>query len=478
MVCVQGINIPVPTRLLIQGSPYWAGRVTEHAQACRAAAMVQRPSLLPVLAAPTSPPIILDESMRGMFFSAYEFTVYVGLLQAEEYRRVALSMGVPAPEPLHGPLFRSFSTAGMPLPSAQTLSNVSRMASFFGRTDLARRVPVPPLLPQWASTDYSAPLYLAMQGERELQGGTARRREHQAHEGQREQWRRRQLCEQRERAMLAQVTAQRVDDEEPAAARAPVTHVATHTSYSDVIAGIVPMAGPPLTTAAAGTLSETVPKAFPRMNDFAPIVLPRMLSPLPSYFCNDSPWPPTPLHPPPTPRLPETMEPPLLPSAPPMDLNVPGFPASGSSSSSALFSTPDFFPQHPAAPRVDASQIEVAPVHGGSSQPQSRFPARFQSGRAATRRHQPQSYHHSDGTPRSLGSQAAAVFAGSEAKAESATPTQQQQQQPRRRRLPDGPGQGPRGGACRDIGVTRRPVDEEAMEEGVMDTDGSGYNIK
>ncbi|CAK7217565.1 hypothetical protein SBRCBS47491_003202 [Sporothrix bragantina] len=459
VVSVQGINIPVPTQLLIHSSDYWSARVTEHIQACRAATVSQFPSLLPLLSPSTLPPIILDECAHGIYFSAYDFTVYVGLLQAEEHLRVALSMGLPAPVPLYGPLFRSFVTAGMPTPSAQTLHNVSRMASFFGRTDLAARMPTPPPLPasqpqwsqqsqqvqhlDWMPNNYSTSSQPAMQRGHELQEEVARRERQLRHE----QWEQlyHQYREQRDQAVFAELAAQRARNEQRWGV--PVTRVGTRTSYSDVMAGIVPMAGLPLLPTTATTAPTTASMSFSQTDD--PVTLPPMLSPLPLYFDNESSLPP-PLHPPPTPRLrhasqlsqqtprlPPILEPSPLSSPPPMDLDSPV--ASGWS----LSSTAGFFPQFPVPPRVDASEIEVSPIGSSNSSGQSqfppRFPARFQSGRAATRRHQPA--YHRDITPRGSGSESPATAILTEGATEGGSETQQPPRQ-QRHRLPDEPGQG------------------------------------
>ncbi|CAK7240446.1 MAG: hypothetical protein STHCBS139747_001887 [Sporothrix thermara] len=334
VVSVQGISIPVPTRLLVHGSAYWAARVIEHAQACRSATMSRLPSLL-TTPPPALPPIILDESTHGICFSAYEFTVYVSLLQAEEHLRVALALELPPPGPLHGPLFRSFVAAGMPMPSAQALDNVSRMAVFFGRTDLARRVPLPPqqMLPERLNRrprDSSASSY--MQTTTAQQQGHQQRQERQARQ---DLWNSQLNVCKNERAGTT------------------ATHVATHTSYDNVLAGLVPLTAPPSPSGWADCTMVETPFSSCSLED-DPVYLPPMRSPLPSGFYD----------PPPTPHLRHTpglrplaaMEPPLLPSPPSMHrLGLPPV-ASPLPVSTPPTTTPGFFPLLPLPPRVDASQ--------------------------------------------------------------------------------------------------------------------------
>lgn len=131
---IEDINVTAPTSLLIRDSPYWTSRVTEHA--------VQHE-------ASSSTPIVLDldNSDCGLYVTAYEFLVYVGLLQAENHMQRALWANQANQNPLFegiGSFFESFAAfapAGLPAPSPRTLSNVSRMAAFFGRNNLIMQVP-------------------------------------------------------------------------------------------------------------------------------------------------------------------------------------------------------------------------------------------------------------------------------------------------------------------------------------------------
>ncbi|KAL1910386.1 hypothetical protein Sste5344_003635 [Sporothrix stenoceras] len=116
VVSIHGIKVPVRTALLIRNSPYWTVRVAEHN------CFGQYPS-----------PMIFNESCYGLYCSAYEFLVYVGLLQAEDQMHRAMT-GQPFDS------FLSFLPADFSLPSAKTLNSVSRMAAYFGRDDLVREV--------------------------------------------------------------------------------------------------------------------------------------------------------------------------------------------------------------------------------------------------------------------------------------------------------------------------------------------------
>lgn len=430
---VQGINVNAPTSLLIRGSPYWSARVAEHILLLKTTATAMQRQ--------ASPPIILDEMSRGLNFTAYEFIVYVGLLQAEEHMLRALSMGLPPPTPLHGPLFQSFAPAGLPTPSIQTLNNVSQMAAFFGREDLALQVPIAhrptSQLPQLG---YGRASSMALQRQQEEQQAQERerlralqeereQREQRLLRAESEQQERRRLRDLRDDAIYAE-TARRLLEEIQARVQGPVNYIGNEAGtlpndhYFDSRA-VLERPQPQVAVPVAPSATETVAVESSMASESEAallslpdgrIVLPPMLSPLSSSFYESAPASrPRHDHPHCRPPLP-TLEPPAFLSPPSVELGPwsssqpQPFSVSGGCTSAGLPSipmaplpppsvmSPRFQVPRPSASQsgVDSAQIvQVGRIIGSSDSENGRrdgsshFPQRFQSGRAAERRHHP-----------------------------------------------------------------------------------------
>ena len=394
-----------------------------------------------------SPPIVLDETSRGLNFTAYEFIVYVGLLQAEGHMLRALSIRLPSPTPLHGPLFQSFAPAGLPTPSRQTLNSVSQMAAFFGREDLALQIPIVHRpTPQLLQPDYGRASYMALQRQQEEQQAQERERlrtlqeAHELREQRRlqaefEQQERRRLRDLRDDAIYAEM-AQRLLEESQARVQGPVIYFSNvagtpaNYHYFDseaLLEGPQPQVAVPGAPSATETIavepsiaSETE-TAFLSLPD-GRIALPPILSPLSSSIYESAPTS-RPQHDHPHCRHPPlpTLEPPVFLSPLSMELGPqsssqrPPFSDFGGCTSAGIQSIPMAPLPPPSAqfPRLQisrpgASQSEVASAQtdqvrrvigssgsgnsgsgNGGRDGLSHFPQRFQSGRAAERRHHP-----------------------------------------------------------------------------------------
>ncbi|CAK7204680.1 hypothetical protein SEUCBS139899_007439 [Sporothrix eucalyptigena] len=523
VVSVQGVKLNVSTKLLVHESRYWINRLTQHARSLHELGLHTQQQQ-------EAHPIVLDESARGLPVTPFEFLVYCGLLRSEEQTRTAVSIGLPPPDPTHWAFFQSFAPAGMPLPSAQVLNHVSRMAVFFGRMDLALRVPLPmmsphqylyPLLqqqqqprPDLRPIDYSAPSYMVVQRQREIraeqQALERLRRDQERQEQELQEQKRRELeqqvviswqqqqerellweshqqeqreREQREQDIYAKLTLHMWDDNS--------AELTTGHNFFDTFGPAVTVGGgvntdfqlpasvAPSTTETVSTTTSMTMSCSKMSND--PITLPPILSPPPSYFYNQPPDPPRPRRVSFEQPALEPMEPAVLSSPPQISLSTTAslFPTVTASTTCALQptktarTTSRFFPRTQ-LPQVDASQVEVPPIN---SPPQ--FPARFQSGRAATRRHHP--YHRDNDASSSTGT---TVPLGG-----SSSQQAQQNQHAQRHRLPDYPGQFTRetrpqvtgqqqasGSASEASGVNKgkgkRKADEKVEEEGeIRDND-------
>lgn len=199
-------------------------------------------------------------------------------------------------------------------------------------------------------------------------------------------------CEPHERAVYPKFAEQQMQEEQ---AQGDENHLTANTSYNRVTSGVV-LASPSTTTAMMAMSDKVSPECL-GVGD--PVDLPLVTVPPPLY----SEVPPTPESsspslPPPTPLLrqnlsqseeavglPVTMEPPSLHLPPPVDLDSTQHPVR-----TPTLSTACFLGQFQAIPCTDTIQVEV--LRQSSSDRHFGFPERFQSGRAATRRHRPSHY--------------------------------------------------------------------------------------